>query len=51
MKNCRGCGAPTCMVFAVRAAEGAKSAADCPPLNEEARKRLEDYLGRFNFDL
>jgi hypothetical protein len=38
------------MVFAARAAEGVKSAADCPPLAAEAQKRLGDYLGRFNFD-
>jgi ArsR family metal-binding transcriptional regulator len=49
--NCRECGEPTCMVFAARAAEGVKGAADCPPLNAEARQRLEDYLGRFHFDV
>jgi ArsR family metal-binding transcriptional regulator len=49
--NCRECGEPTCMVFAARAAEGVKGAADCPPLKAEARQRLEDYLGRFNFDV
>jgi ArsR family metal-binding transcriptional regulator len=49
--NCRQCGEPTCMVFAARAAEGIKSATDCPPLKPEAKQRLEDYLGRFNFDV
>ena len=48
--NCRECGEPTCMVFAAWAAEGIKGAADCPPLKPEAKQRLEDYLGRFNFD-
>jgi ArsR family metal-binding transcriptional regulator len=48
--NCRECGEPTCMVFAARAAEGVKTAADCPPLTGEAKKRLADYLGRFSFD-
>jgi CO dehydrogenase/acetyl-CoA synthase gamma subunit (corrinoid Fe-S protein) len=48
--NCRQCGEPTCMVFAARAAEGVKGAADCPPLSDEARQRLDGYLGRFNFD-
>jgi ArsR family metal-binding transcriptional regulator len=48
--NCRECGEPTCMVFAARAAEGIKSATDCPPLTAEDLKRLENYLGRFNFD-
>jgi ArsR family metal-binding transcriptional regulator len=49
--NCRQCGEATCMVFAARAAEGIKSAADCPPLPPEAKQRLEDYLGRFNLDV
>jgi ArsR family metal-binding transcriptional regulator len=49
--NCRQCGEPTCMVFAARAAEGVKSAMDCPPLTAEAQNRLGDYLGRFNFDI
>ena len=49
--NCRECGEPTCMVFAARAAEGVKGAADCPPLKTEAKQRLEDYLGRFNFEI
>jgi ArsR family metal-binding transcriptional regulator len=49
--NCQECGEPTCMVFAARAAEGVKDAADCPPLTAEAQNRLRDYLGRFNFDV
>jgi ArsR family metal-binding transcriptional regulator len=49
--NCRECGEPTCMVFAARAAEGVKGAADCPPLKDEARQRLEEYLSRFKFDV
>ena len=49
--NCRECGEPTCMVFAARAAEGVKGAADCPPLTAEATQRLAGYLGRFNFDV
>ncbi len=48
--NCRNCGEPTCMVFAARAAEGVKGAADCPPLPGAAKLRLEEYLGRFNFE-
>ena len=46
--NCRECGEATCMVFAARAAEGVKDAADCPPLPADAGKRLADYLGRFH---
>jgi ArsR family metal-binding transcriptional regulator len=49
--NCRECGEPTCMVFAARTSEGVKSAADCPTLAAEAKQRLEDYLGGFNFDV
>lgn len=48
--NCRRCGEPTCMVFAARAAEGVKSAADCPEPSGNARQGLEAYLGRFAFD-
>jgi ArsR family metal-binding transcriptional regulator len=49
--NCRECGELTCMVFAARAAEGVKTAADCPPLAGESKQRLVNYLGRFNFDV
>ncbi len=48
--NCRECGQPTCMVFAVQAAEGAKGPEDCPPLDDTNRERLSSYLGRFRFD-
>lgn len=48
--NCGECGQATCMLFAVLAAEGAKGAGDCPPLEEPARTRLESYLGAFSFD-
>ncbi len=48
--NCRRCGEATCRVFAARAAEGVKSAADCPALADEASKGLASYLGRFAFD-
>ena len=48
--NCRACGQPTCMVFAVRMAEGVKAVADCPPLVGDARQALDDYMTRFSFD-
>lgn len=48
--NCRECGQPTCMVFAVHVAEGGKGPEDCPPLNTESRARLHMYLAQFNFD-
>jgi ArsR family metal-binding transcriptional regulator len=49
--NCRKCGEPTCTVFALRAAEGIKGAEDCPDLKAEHESKLEDYLGRFHFEL
>jgi len=49
--NCRKCGEPTCIVFALRAAEGTKEAEDCPELIDEKRGRLEEYLSRFHFEL
>lgn len=45
--NCGMCGEPTCMVFAVKATEGVKEAADCPPLNPEAARSMTEYLARF----
>ena len=48
--NCRGCGQPTCMAFAVFAATGAKDAGDCSVLDEEQREKLRAYLGNFRFD-
>jgi hypothetical protein len=39
------------MVFAARAAEGVKGAADCRPLAPGAGRQLEDYLNRFSFDV
>ncbi|MBI5572540.1 MAG: Fe-S cluster protein [Desulfomonile tiedjei] len=49
--NCRECGEPTCMVFALRAAEGVKGPGDCPSLTSENRAKLESYLGNFSFDV
>ena len=48
--NCRECGAPTCMVFAARLAEGAQNHEDCPPLGAENKQRLEEYMSKFKFD-
>ena len=47
--NCKACGEPTCMVFAARAAEGAKGSQSCPELTPDARSALDAYLGRFLF--
>ena len=48
--NCRECGEPTCMVFAVAVTEGVKGAEDCPPLTDEGKAKLQDYLSRFRLD-
>ncbi len=49
--NCRKCGQPTCMVFAVMATEGGKGPEHCPELLEEGKIKLQAYLSRFRFDL
>jgi ArsR family metal-binding transcriptional regulator len=51
MTNCRECGAPTCMVFATRMAEGVIESAGCPPLGGENKQRLEKYMRQFEFDV
>jgi ArsR family metal-binding transcriptional regulator len=49
--NCGKCGRPTCTVFAIEAAQGLKDAGDCPDIAPENKRRLADYLGRFQFDV
>ena len=49
-ENCRECGAPTCMVFALRLMEGAKSVKDCPRLAPAAQQQLESYLDGFHLE-
>ena len=48
--NCRECGEPTCMVFAVRVVEGVMDHTNCPALQGEKREALAAYLSRFQFD-
>ena len=48
--NCRECGQPTCMVFAVRVAEGVKGPEDCPRLSEGNAGRLQTYMEPFHLD-
>lgn len=48
--NCRECGEPTCMVFAVRAMEGIKDQDDCPGLSPQNRSELKQYLSQFVFE-
>jgi ArsR family metal-binding transcriptional regulator len=45
--NCRKCGAPTCLVFAIQVAEGGKSHNDCPSLSKDNRKKLAAYIEPF----
>jgi len=45
--NCRECGQPTCMVFAVLVSQGVKGPEDCPPLAEDGRMKLNGYMSRF----
>ena len=46
--NCRACGQPTCMVFAVQVSQGAQGLADCPQLNGEKLGQLREYLRQFH---
>lgn len=48
--NCRECGETTCMVFAVKMAEGIKVADDCPPITNENREKLMNYMSGFRFE-
>jgi ArsR family metal-binding transcriptional regulator len=48
--NCKECGEPTCMVFAVRVTEGVKDHTSCPALQGEKRESLANYLSPFHFD-
>ncbi|MFH1582103.1 MAG: Fe-S cluster protein [Desulfobacteraceae bacterium] len=48
--NCKECGLPTCMVFAIRVAEGVKCAGDCSPIEEDKREKLENYTRQFKLD-
>ena len=48
--NCRKCGQATCMVFAVRMAEGVNAAEDCPALDADKKAELEAYLQPFHLE-
>jgi ArsR family metal-binding transcriptional regulator len=45
--NCRQCGEPTCMVFAVMVGQGEKTPAQCPALDRQDHEKLQEYLSRF----
>ena len=44
--NCRACGAPTCMVFAVWLSTGAKTLKQCPALSPQDQTQLQEFLSR-----
>jgi ArsR family metal-binding transcriptional regulator len=46
--NCRVCGQPTCMVFAVQVCQGAQGLGGCPALDQESLSRLREYLEPFH---
>ncbi|MFZ5565161.1 MAG: (Fe-S)-binding protein [Thermodesulfobacteriota bacterium] len=48
--NCKKCGQPTCMVFAVGVMDGGRGTDDCPELTPENREKLTAYLTRFDFE-
>jgi ArsR family metal-binding transcriptional regulator len=48
--NCKECGLPTCMVYATRVAEGVLGSENCPPLEQEKKEQLEEYMTQFAFD-
>jgi len=48
--NCGECREPTCMVFALRLAEGVKGMDACPYLEGGPKTILETYLSGFVFD-
>ena len=46
--NCKKCGEPTCMVFALRVIDEVKELEDCPELDPEKKMKLTEYLSPFN---
>ncbi|MGN0363801.1 MAG: acetyl-CoA decarbonylase/synthase complex subunit gamma [Bilifractor sp.] len=41
-KNCKECGCPTCMAFAMKVAQGAKQISECPHMSAEALEQLSE---------
>jgi ArsR family metal-binding transcriptional regulator len=48
--NCKECGEPTCMVFAIRVMDGVKDHNNCPALESKNKESLAKYLCQFRFD-
>ncbi|HSM74909.1 MAG TPA: (Fe-S)-binding protein, partial [Desulfobacterales bacterium] len=40
--NCKECGVPTCLAFAMNLASGKASLDDCPYVSDEAREKLAE---------
>ena len=47
--NCRACGQPTCMVFAVQVGQGAQGLDACPCLDQENQRDCVNISGNFSF--
>ena len=47
--NCRKCGEPTCMVFAVSLSNGEKNPEQCPSVDQQNHAKLQKYLSSFRF--
>jgi len=45
--NCRACGQPTCMVFAVQVCQGTQGLDACPWLESQNLTRMREYLRQF----
>ena len=41
-KNCKECGFPTCMAFAMKVASGAVEIEKCPHISAEAKEKLAE---------
>ena len=44
--NCKECGNPTCMAFAMKVAQGAVSIEQCPHMSDEAKAQLSEAIRR-----
>ena len=49
--NCKKCNESTCMIFAIRVAEGAKGPEECPQIDAGKRQQLGRYMQQFNMDI
>ena len=47
LTNCRQCGEPTCMVFAVKVSQGEQTPEHCPSLCQKDQEQLRESLSPF----